>query len=81
MYCTKLSWENIDNLVVNVLNNNNNNCEHGWCISRVAHNICRPSTSNINYRPIFIYELFHITSNINHFRTGEYKHVRIKSIP
>ena len=37
MYCTKLSWENIYNLVVNILNNNNNNNNSELRVSHDAH--------------------------------------------
>ena len=37
MYCTKLSWENIDDLVVNVLNNNNSELR----VSRVSYYVDR----------------------------------------
>ena len=77
MYCTKLSWENIDDLVVNVLNNSNSELR----VSRVSCYVDRARLRKFIIGRFLFTNYFHITSNVNYFRTGEYKHFRIKSSP
>ena len=77
MYCTKLSWENIDDLVVNVLNNNNSELR----VSRVSCYVDRARLRKLIIGRFLFMNYFHITSNANDFRTGEYKHFTIKSSP
>ena len=77
MYCTKLSWENIDDLVVNVLNNSNSELR----VSRVSYYVDRARLRKIIIGRFLFTNYFHITSNVNYFRTSEYKHFRIKSSP